>query len=212
MSKRARAAWVAVFTLWCSTSVEAAEPAGTPAGLVQAQLAAARRQDVDGFLAGLTSSSRQALTEAIARRAALDESQRHFREALDQKFGAGPVMLVEPPEDIRTALSRLAAAEVVGQTKNPDGTVGLRVRTSIKGTDGKIVVRDEVLVARQENGAWKLVLGFTDGKFATQAYAVTRRMTERVRDGEFKDRVTAMIALDNGLSGNKSAEKTTVSP
>jgi hypothetical protein len=37
-------------------------------------------------------------------------------------------------------------------------------------------------------------------------------MTERVRDGEFKDRVTAMIALDNGLSGNKSAEKTTVSP
>ncbi len=202
MFKRVRAAWVAAaFTLWCSTSVEATEGAGTPAGLVEAQLAAARRQDVDRFLAGLTSSSRQALTEAVARRAALVESQRYFRAALDQKFGEGPVMLVELPEEIRTALSRLAAAEVLGQTKNADGTMGLRVRTSIKGTDGKIVVRDEVLVTRQENGAWKLVLGFADGRVATQANAVTRRMAERVRNGEFTDRVAAMIALDNGLSG-----------
>jgi hypothetical protein len=210
MSKRARTAWAAAFILWGSISVEAAELADVPAGLVQAQVAAARRGDVDGFLAGLTSSSRRALTEAIARRAALTEAQRYFREALDQKFGAGPATLAEPPEELRTALSRLAAAEVVSQTKNPDGTIGLRVRTSIKGPFDKTVVRDEVLVTRKEDGAWKLVLGFSDGRFATEANAVTRRMAERVRNGDFKDRVSAMIALDNGLSG--SSNKKAVSP
>jgi hypothetical protein len=197
MSKRARTAWVAAFSWWCSSPSEAAEPGGTPVSLVQAQVAAARRQDADGFLEGLTSSSRQALNEASARRAALGDAQRDFRAALDQRFGAGPAMLAEPLPDIRTALLRLAAAEVVGETKKPDGSVELRVHTSIK-VGGKIFVRDEVMAARREDGAWKLVLGLTDGRVATQAIAVTRRMAERVRNGEFKDRLSAMIALDNG--------------
>jgi hypothetical protein len=204
MSRSSGAGWaVAFFGLWCTTAVDAAEPAASPASLVQAQAAAAQKQDVDGFLAGLTSSSRQALNEAVARRAALAEAHRDLRAALDEKFGQGTPTLAAPPDDLRAALARLAAAEVVGQSKRPDGSVELRVRTSIKPPTGKVVVRDEVLVARQEKGAWKLVLGFTDGKLATQAIAAIRRVTERVRKGDFKDRVAAMVAADDASSGKE---------
>ena len=202
MSKRFRAAGIlAALALWCWAPADAAEPAGTPASLVQAQLESAHKQDVDGYLAGLTTASRRALNEAVARQATLRAAEREFRAALDQKFGAAPAMLEDPPEDLPAALSRLVAAEVVGTTRKPDGSAEVRVRTSIKGKDGKVIVREEVLVARQENGAWKLVLGFTDGAAATQANAALRRVTEQVRKGELKDRHAAMIALDNGLSG-----------
>ena len=53
-------------------------------------------------------------------------------------------------------MSQLATAEVVGQTKKPDGTVEFRVRIAPKGKGGKRAARDEVLVAgrRRASGSW----------------------------------------------------------
>ena len=118
----------------------------------------------------------------------------------------GGATLADPPDDLRTALSRLAAADVVGQSKKPDGSVELRVRTSIK--DARQDRR-----ARRRAGAppgerrLEAGSGSTDGAAATRAIAAIRRTTERVRRGELKDRVSALIALGNGLS-----EKAGVSP
>ncbi len=204
-SRRAR--WVLVMVLCVSAGLAAGARAAAPEDLVKDLLAAAQSGDVDGFLSGLTTDSRQALIEAVAHQAALSRALEQFQQALDERFGAGAEMLASPPDDLQAALARFANAEVIGQREAPDGAVELHVKTSLKTGNGETITREEMLVARQEDGAWKLVLGFAaNGKLAAERGAAAERIVQEVRDGKHKDRLSAMIALANAWTKKKGPQ------
>jgi len=183
------------------TLAYAGTPAKTPEELIRNLITAAQQGNTDDFLAGLTMSSRKALEGAMARRAAVDAANQAFRQALDERFGKGAPVLSSPPEDLKSAISRLADAEVVEKKPAPAGGVHLRVKTSIKGAGGPAVTHEETLLARQEGGAWKLVV-ISPPEKQPGSRAILEDYTKKVKAGEFKDRMAAMIALDNALRGS----------
>ncbi len=187
---------------------ESAPHAATPEQLVANLIAAAQKGDVDGYLANLTADSRKALSESSANRDALRAAEENFRNALDQRFGASAEVITSPPEDMKAALGALAGAEVLGKTPSPGGAVQIRVKTSLRTADGRMVTREDTLAARREGGAWRLVLGLApDGQRAAAQLAAIKQVTEKVKSGEYKDRESAMIALSDAESAKGGAAK-----
>jgi hypothetical protein len=203
-------AWNGTMTviLCVSPSVFAGEPARTPDQLIKNLVEAARKGDVEGFLSGLTEGSRKALTESVANRSALRQALDDFEKALDERFGGGAEVLATPQDDLKTAIGRLAGAEVISQAERPDGSVELRVKTAIKVDGERTVNREDTLVARREGGDWKLALGFAaDGGMTAERKAVAGRIAREVRDGKYKDRLAAMSALADAWARKEGPSK-----
>lgn len=196
------------FAFFCIvTFVCAAGPAKEPDQLIQDLLKAAQKGDVDSFLSGLTEESRRAVQESYANQNSFLQALQEFEKALNEKFGEGEELLMDPPNDLKAAIARLASAEVMTQKTRPDGSIELRVKTSIKMEDGSTISREDPLIARQEGGGWKLWLGFApDGKIAGEKIEAAQQLTQEVRAGKYKDRVSAMIALANAWSPKGSAK------
>ena len=182
--------------------------AQTPELLIQTLLEAARNGDVEAFLSGLTAESRKTASDSFANEAALRQARDEFKKALDERFGGGATIIEDPLIDLRTVIGRLAAAEVVGRQNKPDGSVELKVKTSIRAQGGETVSRDETLVMRQEGGRWRLLLGFAPpGTIAAERKTAAERITREVREGKYKDRIEAMIALDNAWTRREGSAK-----
>ena len=182
--------------------------AQTPEQLIQNLLEAARKGDVETFLTGLTAESRKAATDSFANEAALRQARDEFKKALDERFGAGATVIEDTPIDLKTAIARLASAEIVGRQSKPDGSVELKVRTSTRTDGGETVSREETQVVRREAGVWKLAVGFAPpGTIAAEWKAAFERITREVREGKYKDRIEAMVALDNSLTRREGSAK-----
>jgi hypothetical protein len=192
---------VAILVLvWTTALAYSAPLAKTPDDLIRNLINAAQQGNTDDFLAGLTSSSRKAVADSFLRQRELDAAQQAFQQALDERFGKGAPTLPSSPEDLKSAIGRLAGAELVEKAPAPGGGMKLRVKTSVKGTGGVVATRDETLLARQEGGAWKLVLVSPPEK-QPGSKSILEDFTKKLKAGEFKDRMAAMIALDNALRG-----------
>jgi hypothetical protein len=129
---------------------QASAPAKTPEELIRNLVAAAQQGNSDEVMASLTSSSRKALSDAFAHESAMRAAQQTFQQALDEKFGKGGKLLISPSDDLKTSLSRLAGAEVLETKPGPGGSAHLRVRTSLKVSDGKSATREETVLVRKE--------------------------------------------------------------
>jgi hypothetical protein len=126
----------------------------------------------------LTADSQKAVTESIREQATLLKAEESFRAALDARFGTSAEMLADPPDDLTTAVGRLAGGSI----------------------------QDEKVRAVREQGSWKLSLGFApDGKRTAQLAAAAEQIALRVQAGEFKDRLSAMVVLDHAWALPKSA-------
>lgn len=192
--------------LLAAAMAQASAPAKTPEDLVRNLTAAAQQGNSDEVMSYLTASSRKALTDSFASQAAMRSAQQEFQQALDEKFGKGGELLASPVDDIKTAMGRLGGAEVLETKPSTGGSVHIRIKASIKVPDGKSITREETLLAHKEGGGWKLVIGFPPHKDAKAAFA---RATKEVKEGKYKDRNEAMIALANVISesSEKSSEK-----
>jgi len=195
--------------LWMASSLaHAIAPAKTPDELIQNLLTAAQEGNTEDYLAGLTANSRKAVIDSFASEAVLREAQQSFQQALDERFGKGSKILEADPDNIKSAISRLTAAEILEKKAGPGGTMQLRVRASFKQSDGKTVTREDTLIALPEGGGWKLVLSFVPGaKLQLASKAALERITKQVKDGQFKDRTSAMVALANNLPGTRGTTK-----
>jgi hypothetical protein len=208
MKKMAWKGTMAVILLCVSFSGFAGAPAQTPDQLIKNLVEAARKGDVEGFLSGLTEGSRKAVTESVANRSALRQALEDFEKALDERFGRGAEVLATPQDDLKTAIGRLAGAEVISQAERPDGSVELRVKTAIKVEDEHTVNREDTLVARREGGDWKLALGFAaDRGMTAERKAAAGRIAREVRDGKYKDRLAAMLALADAWARKEGPTK-----
>jgi hypothetical protein len=75
------------------------------------------------------------------------------------------------------------------------------VKSTFKADGGKTVEREDTLLARQEDGGWKLILGYPPRGVTAAQKAAAARVTREVRDGRYKDRLAAMVALANAWGG-----------
>ncbi len=179
-------------------------PAKTPEQLIGNLLAAAHSGDVDGFLALLTASSRDALTLSMVNQTSVRHAYETFLQALNSRFGEGTTIFSDQPEDLKTVLSGLLEAQVLSQKAGEHDDVELRVKTTIKTPSGQAAVREETLLAHPEAGGWKLAGGFPNGDALVAAeLAAAERTTQEVRDGKYQDRQSAMIALANAWTAGE---------
>jgi len=193
--------WAAALLLLALASpAHASGPVGTPEKLIRELSAAAREGDVNGFLSYLTADARKAVQESAASQASLRVAEESFQKALDERFGKGEPILTSPPMDLKTAISRVDGFELLGKKPGPAGTMYLRVRTSIKTQQGKTSVREDTFVAGQENGSWKLDLNPGQSLNAKAEIAAVNRTTAALRNGEFRDRSSAMSGLRQARS------------
>lgn len=197
----ARCGVFVVLLLLPITAVLAAGSARTPEQLIQNLLTAAQQGDVNSFLSGLSTDTRKAITQSYANRAALAQAQAAFQAALDEKFGAPAKTIDTPPDDLKAAIGRLVAAEILSKKQVSANIAELRVKATTKLENEKTVSVEQTLRARQEGGAWKLDLGLVvDEKQFAEKKAAAEHIAERVRKGEYKDRIAAMVALDRAWS------------
>lgn len=197
-SKFAVNALVAIAIFSISSFASAVEQAATPDQLLVHLMQSARAGDVQAFLAGMTDKSRQAIAETIAQRAAMEQAQHRFQQALDQQFGKGAPMLTMPPLDLKSEIARLAAVEVIDRKRRPDGAVELRVKTAVQTDTSALRQVQQTLVAVQEKGSWKLSLAYpTDAQMPAEREKAAERLIQEVRNGQYPDRFSAMLALTN---------------
>jgi hypothetical protein len=190
-----------------SALAQSSAPAKTPEDLIRNLAVAAQQGNSEAVMASLTASSRKALSDSFAQQAGLQAAQQAFQKALDEKFGKGGELLAPPADDIKTAMSRLAGAEVLETKPASAGSVHIRIKASVKGSDGKAATREETLLARKEGGEWKLVIAFPPARVDSKA--VFARLTKAVSDGQFKERNAAMIALANAASESSNQKGAT---
>ena len=123
-------------------------------------LKAAQTGNVENFLSGLTMESRKRVVAAYASQASILKIQETFQDALNQRFGQGAEVLTSPPDGLKAAIGHLASSEVISQTPRSDGCVELEVKTMLKMENEQTVSRPDTLLVCQEEGSWKLSLGF----------------------------------------------------
>ncbi len=182
-----------------ASPASAGEPAATPAQLIQKMAAAAREKDADGFLSYLTTDSRNALQEWVATQASLQAAHDSFERALDERFGKGAPILIAPPMDLKTAISRVGSFELLEDKPGPFGTAYLRVRTSIE-TQSRTDVRTDTFVAGQESGSWKLDLRTGPYLNAKAELRAVNSTIAALQNGKFVDRGAALLGLSQALS------------
>ena len=130
--------------------------AGSPEQLVQALTQAARQGDVDGFLASMSTGTQKALTDAAATQTKLQEAQRSFQAALDERFGKSNRVKPPAPPDRKSVLAKFVNLELLGaEPKGPNET-RLRLKTSSKDLRGRVRTEENSFTAVKENGEWKL--------------------------------------------------------
>jgi hypothetical protein len=180
----------------------------TPDELIKDLAAAANKGDADAFLSAMSDKSRKALEESFADRAALQDAEDHFQQTLNKRFGKADLTSTIAPADFKSMLRRLKGMEILSSNPLRDGSMELRVRSTIETAAGT-VSQEDTLLARQEAGTWKLA----GSNFAPEGPdpALTERyrsrkstlddLTKQVRDGQFKDRESALSALAGALSG-----------
>lgn len=182
--------------------------AKTPDELIKNLTSAANKGDADSFLSAMTDKSRKALEESFANRVALQEAQDHFQEALNERFGKISPAITVAPADFKSTLRRLKGMEILSRNPGRDGTMELRVKSTIETSEGRTVSQEDTLLAREEGGSWKLAgSSFApDGPNPAIAERLRRQqgafadLTKQVRDGRFKDRESALVALAQAAS------------
>jgi hypothetical protein len=177
----------------------------SPDLLVRDLVSAAQTGDPNGLLALMTDRSRKTVEEALANRTALLQAHQQFQQALAEKFGREAMASEETTPDLAKILRQLKGMEIVSRSSGPDGTTQLNVRSSVETSPGRIVVQEDVLLVRQEGGVWKLD-GYPVASDSANALrtaerlrsqtATLRDLTQQVRDGRFRDRDSALLALD----------------
>lgn len=197
-----RTLWTGVaffLTVVSASYVFAMTSSDSPEHLVAELQKTARAGDAESFLSGLTRESREVVEKSYADRDMLGRSQIEFQKALDEKFGGGGTeSFTVFADDLRTAINRIATLEVVSKKEAADGSVELKLRTTVKIDGDKATTIENTVAARKEDGVWKLSLGFPEKRLdAARIKADIERITAEVRNGKFEDRVAAMIALDN---------------
>ena len=181
-----------------------AAPPKSPDQLISDLLTAAHAGDVNAFLALLTASSRDALTQSYANQASLQHASDAFVQALNARFGESTPVLSDVLDDLKASIARLAEAQILNQKPLANGDVELRVKTTSKTPLGQ-AVREQTLVAHREGDGWKLVGGFhNDAALTADELKAAERIAQEVRDGKYPDRRAAMIALSDAWSGKGS--------
>ena len=178
-----------------ATSLFAA--ADNPEQLLRALTDAARKGDQAAFLSNLSNASRRSLTQADAVAEQLYNAQTGFRAALNERFGAGTVLTPVARSDRKIALARLVDLTLVSSHPAPNG-FELRVKTSTKGSGDRVLTEENTFTAVREGGQLKLDISkVVDGTsaFVQKQVAALGQLTKQVRDGAFRDRNSAMIAL-----------------
>jgi hypothetical protein len=133
--------------VWITSYALAGAPANSPEELIQDLVSAANKDDVEGFLGNLTDDSRKAVEALNTRRALLTGSTDHLSRIVTNK----------PANDLKSTLRLLNALEILSKVEHPDGSVELRLRSSIQVADGKTVSQEDTLFARKEGGSWRLI-------------------------------------------------------
>ncbi|HVF30851.1 MAG TPA: hypothetical protein VNA22_07770 [Pyrinomonadaceae bacterium] len=193
---------VAILFVAAGASYLAAVRADSPEQLVAELQKAASDGDVEGYLSTLTSESRKVVESSDANRVSLREAQAEFQKALDEKFGAGTAWVPDTTErgDLRGAISEIVAAEMVSKKEGEDGSVELKIRTTVKTGDDTTATVENTVAARKEDDEWKLSLGFAKERLDTERIkGEVARIAGEVRAGKYEDRIAAMIALDNSI-------------
>jgi hypothetical protein len=175
-----------LFVVVTASYIFATIQSDSPEQLVVGLQKAASSGEVEGFLSGLTRESRDIVEKSYADRVLLRQAQTEFLPAAE--------------DDLRSAISRIAATEVVSKKEAADGSVELKLRTTVKTDSDKTANIENTVAARKENGEWKLSLGFPEKRLnVARIKADIERITAEVRSGRYEDRVAAMIALDNAV-------------
>jgi hypothetical protein len=204
--KTARTSALIVFLLVTSLFLCTNAAAQTPEQLIKSLVEAVQKGDAEGFRSVLTADSQKALTESLSSQASLRQAQEESIKALDERFGKGTTVLKTPPEGLKPAFGHLAAAEVESQQEMPDGSIELRVKTLFKGKVRQVQSREDIVVARMEEGRkLDMVPRFTaDAWIAAQRRAAIERITQEIRTGMFQDRQSAMLAILNAWKGKEA--------
>ena len=150
----------------------------------------------------MTSESRKIVESSDADRVSLSAAQVEFQKALDEKFGTGTAWVPDTTDrgDLRGAISEIVATEVVSKMEGEDGSVELKIRTTVKTGDDATATVENTVAARNEGDGWKMSLGFAEERLDTERIrSEIARMAGEVRAGKYKDRIAAMIALDNSI-------------
>lgn len=192
----------AVLFVAVSASYMAAVKVDGPEALVAELQRAANDRDVESFLSYLTAESRRAVEASYAESVSVRNAQAEFEKVLDEKFGKGTEWIAdaEPADDLNTTITRISRVELLSKTETADGSVTLKVRTTIKTDGDRTTSFEETVGARQENGEWKLSLGFPETSFDSERIKKDiERIIGEVRTGKYDDRVAAMIAVDNAM-------------
>lgn len=191
-------------TVLLASMVVLASPAvaaSTPGELVQELTRATHNGDINGFLAAMSANTRRAMADAEATGSKVEEAQKDFLAALNERFGVGPLggggQFRIP--DRKTVLSQLVDIELIGVEQKTPNEAQLRLKIVTKGSDGdRIATEEATFSVVEENGEWKLDLtDFAPGiiRTAAQRAAAYGQVAQEVRSGAFKDRISALIAL-----------------
>ncbi len=185
--------------LFLTSFATARESATTPEQLVHELAAAAKNGDTDAFLFHLTTESRKATEESLENQAALLRSRENLRQALTERFGEGRRKSTPPPVDFKSQLTRIDSFELLTTKQGPDGTLQLRVKTSLRIPAGqageKIATHEDTFVARKQEDAWKLELNPGPSRTVVAEKAALDRVAAAVRRGEFRDGRSALLEL-----------------
>jgi hypothetical protein len=171
----------------------------SPQALGPALTEAARSGEAGTFLVLMSASTRRAMEGARAAQSSLIAAQNAFYAAVAERFGAGHLGTgTRFPQNAKAALSRFAAVEVTRVEHQTPQRVLLQLRTTVKQMDGRTTTENDTFPAVQESGRWRLDLSDLYRGLAqryAQHEAAYRRVTQEVRAGALKDRVSAGVAL-----------------
>ena len=185
--------------LFFTSFATARDSATTPEQLIHKLAAAAKNGDTDEFLSHLTVESRKATQESLENQVALLRSRENLRNALTERFGEGRKKSPLPPVDFKSQLTRIDSFELLSTKQGPDGTLQLRVKTSLKTparqAGEKIVIHEDTFVARRQEDAWKIELNPGPSRTIIAEKAALDRVAAGVRRGEFRDGRSALMEL-----------------
>jgi hypothetical protein len=185
--------------LFLTPFATARDSAATPEQLIHKLAAAAKNGDTDAFLSHLTIESRKATEESLENQAALLRSRENLRRALTETFGEGRKKSTPPPGDFKSQLMRIDSFELLSAKPGPDGTLQLRIKTSLRipaaQAGEKIAVHEDTFVARKQEDAWKLELNPGPSRAIVAEKAALDRVAAAVRRGEFRDGRSALLEL-----------------
>jgi hypothetical protein len=187
---------VTLILLLSAFHAHATPAARTPEALIEDLAAAAKQGDVSGFLSYLTADSRKAVDKSLESKASLQAAREALETALDKRFGKGEPVPTLPPKDFESVLRHISSFELLSRTAGQNGTMNLRVKTSLRIGELKSVVGEHTFVAREENGGWKLELNPDERINTTAEKIALNRVTAAVRNGQFRDRRSALLELN----------------